>query len=251
MTIRSRRVPGTAAIIPTAGCALVVAALAFTSTPVAAQLPATITSRELLALSPLDLIRLVDERRPPPVSTDVKAGILARLPKEGEIHDLQDHERRKLAAVAPVLEAVQRGTVYAIKVIDVPYAFVGLHERTAVLITRSALNVLSEDELGAQIAHEAAHEYVHVEYGRAMAANQPGRLQDLELVCDVIATVTLRGIGREARSLADGIGRIEQFNFSRFGYKVDPGYPSLLLRRSVTLTLEKRLFQIAGSRKHY
>ena len=36
--------------------------------------------------------------------------------------------------LAPVLEVAQRESVYAIKVIDVPHAFVGLHARTVVLI---------------------------------------------------------------------------------------------------------------------
>ena len=64
------------------------------------------------------------------MSAVLKNRVLAGLPREGIVEDLDEQARRKLAAVAPVLEAVGRAPVYAIKVIDVPEAFVGLHART-------------------------------------------------------------------------------------------------------------------------
>ena len=165
------------------------------------------------------------------------------------VHNLDEGRRRKLAALAPVLEAAQRGSVYDIKVIDVPHAFVGLHARTVVLISRPALGLLSEDELRALVAHETAHEYVHAEYERATAEGRSGRLQDLELVCDIIAVMTLRTIGQEAWSLAAGIEKVLRFNHFHFGSEMDdPDYPSPLLRRSVMLGLEKRISLLAGRR---
>jgi Zn-dependent protease with chaperone function len=70
-----------------------------------------------------------------------------------------------------VLEAAQRASVYAVMVIDEPQARVGLNARTVVL-SRPALTLMSEEELQAVVAHETAHEYVHAEYERAMAAPQ-------------------------------------------------------------------------------
>jgi hypothetical protein len=212
-----------------------------TSTPAFAQLRSTISSEELVGMDPLALARLVDERRPPPVSAAFKAQVLAALPKEGQVEDLDERERRKLAGLAPVLEVAQRGSVYAIKIIDVPHAFVGLHERTAVLITRSALRFLSEDELRATLAHETAHEYVQDEYKRALAEDRRSRLQDLELVCDIIAVMTLRAIGQGARSLPAAIEKLQRFNWFHFGYETDPDYPDAMLRRSVVLAVEKRV----------
>ena len=81
-------------------------------------------------MDPLTLVRLVDERRPAPVSPAIRAQVLAELPKKGEVRDLDVGERRKLAEIALVLEVAQRQSVYAIKVIDVPHAFVGIHERS-------------------------------------------------------------------------------------------------------------------------
>ncbi len=99
------------------------------------------------------------------------------------------------------------------------------------------------------MAHETAHEYVHAEYERATAEGRSGRLQDLELVCDIIAVMTLRSIGQEAGSLVAGIEKLLRFNHFHFGSQIDdPDYPSALLRRSVMLTLEKRISLVAGRR---
>ena len=128
-----------------------------------------------------------------------------------------------------------------------PYAFVGLHARAVILISRPALGLMSDDELRALVAHETAHEYVHAEYERASAEGRNGRLQDLELVCDIIAVMTLRAIGQEAWSLAAGIEKLLRFNHFHFGSAMDdPDYPSSLLRRSVVLALEKRISRVAG-----
>ena len=236
-----------AAILHPARCGALVVAISVAGTPVAAQSPSATRSADLLALDPLALARLLDVKRPAPVPAAFRAQVLAGLPKQGEVHNLDDAEQRKLAALAPVLEAAQRGSVYAIKVIDVPHAFVGLHARTVVLISRPALRLMSEAELQALVAHETGHEYVDAEYERATVEGRSGRLRDLELVCDIIAVMTLHVIGQHAAwSLATAIEKLLHFNRFHFGSAIDdPDYPSSLLRRSVVLALEKRLSRVA------
>ena len=247
MTILTLLASGTAAIVHPARCGALVVTLALAGTSAAAQSLSTIRAGELLKMDPLALARFLDESRPAPVSAELKAQVLAGLPKEGIVEDLDDAARRKLAAVAPVLEAAERASVYAIKVIDVPHAYVGLHARTVVLISVPALRLMSEDELRAVVAHETAHEYVHAEYERS--TGRSGRLQDLELVCDIIAVMTLSAIGQEARSLPAAIEKLARFNTDHFGWEIDgPDYPTSLLRRSVILALEKRLSRVAGPR---
>ena len=224
-------------------------ALAAVGTSAAAQSLPTIRPDELLAMDPLALARLLDESRPIPVPPAVRAHVLASLPKQGVVENLDDGARRKLAALAPVLEAAHRGSVYAIKVIDVPQAFVGLHARSVVLISLPALRLMTEGELQALVAHEAGHEYVHTEYERATAAGSSGRLQELELVCDIIAVVTLHAIGQKASSLVAGIEKLLRFDRHHFGRDLEhPDYPSPLLRRSVMLRLERRISEAAGGR---
>jgi predicted Zn-dependent protease len=249
MTIHTLPTSGTAVIVHPARCAALVVALALAGSSAAAQSRSTIRSADLLAMDPLALARLLDESRPAPVSAAVRAHVLAGLPKKGEVQTFDDGERRKLAALAPVLEAAQRRSVYAIMVIDVPQAFVGLHARTVVFISRPVLGLMSEDELRAVVAHETGHEYIHAEYERATAEGHSGRLQDLELVCDIVAVMTLRAIGQEAWSLVAGIEKLLRFNRFHFGSEFDnPEYPSPLLRRSVVLALEKRILRVAGRR---
>lgn len=236
MTIRARSI------------ALAVA-LATVGTPASAQLVSTIRPDELVAMEPLALARLLDESRPVPVTPALRAHVLAGLPKQGVVENLDHGARRKLAALAPVLEAAQRGSVYAIKVIDVPQAFVGLHARAVVLISLHALRLLTEEELRAVVAHETGHEYVHAEYGRTMAAGRSERLQELELVCDIIAVVTLHAIGQKASSLVAGIEKLLLFERYHFGRDMEhPDYPSPLLRRSAVLRLEQRILDGAGGR---
>jgi Peptidase family M48 len=249
MTIHTLPTSGTAASVHPARCVALVVALALAGTSAAAQSLPSIRSGELLAMGPTALARFLDESRPAPVSATVRDEVLAGLPKRGEVHNLDDRERRKLAALAPVLEAVHRGSVYAIKVIDVPYAFVGLHARAVILISRPALAVMSENELRAVVAHETGHEYVHAEWERATAEGRTGRLQDLELVCDIIGVITLRAIGQGAWSLVAGIEKILRFNHFHFGREIDaPEHPSPLLRRSVVLALEKSISRVAEQR---
>jgi len=246
MAIGSFEASGIAAILHSARCGVFAGVLFSMSAPASAQLPANVTSEELLRMDPLALLRLVDERRPAPVPPAVRAQVLAELPSKGEVRDLSPSERRKLAALTPVLDVAQRRSVYAIKVIDVPHAFIGIHERSVILITRSALEVMSEDELRAALSHETAHEYVHGDYERARIDTRRGRLQDLELVCDIIAVLTLRAVGQEALALPAVIEKILRFNWSHFGYEMDPAYPDFLLRRSIILSLDKRLSRSLG-----
>ena len=128
-----------------------------------------------------------------------------------------------------------------------PQAFVGLHARAVVLISLQALRLLTEEELRALVAHETGHEYVHAEYERATAAGRNGRLQELELVCDIIAVVTLHAIGQKASSLVAGIEKLLRFDRHHFGRDMEhPDYPSPLLRRSVVLRLEQRISASRG-----
>jgi Peptidase family M48 len=246
MTIYTRLTSGTAIVHPSR-CGALVVALALAGTPAAAQSMFAIRSGELLAMDPVALARLLDESRPSPVTAAVRARVLADLPQQGQVQNLDDGARRKLAGLAPVLEAARRESVYVIKVIDVPQAFVGLHARTVILISLPALRLMTEDELRALVAHETGHEYVHAEYERATAEGRSGRLQDLELVCDIIAVMNLHAIGQKASSLVAGIEKLLRFERFHFGTEMDcPDYPSPLVRRSVVLALEKKISRGTG-----
>ena len=73
----------------------------------------------------------LDKSRPQPVAPEMKAIILASLPKEGRLQKFQEPLRRKLDSLEGVLRARQRQSVIEVHVFDSgskPFAFVGLYE---------------------------------------------------------------------------------------------------------------------------
>ncbi len=159
----------------------------------------------------------LDRSRPPSVSPEFKAAVLATLPSHGEIRNLKEPARRKLAAAVEILRMHQRDSVYEIKVIDVPNAFIGLHARTVLLISAAALNLLSVEELQASVAHEAGHEYIWAQYETARQRKDFERLQELEMYCDIVSVVTLRRAGIDPSRLISCFEELLRYTHERFG----------------------------------
>lgn len=190
-------------------------------------------SRNLLAMDPSAFVQFLKTARPEPVSAEDKARVLRSLPEEGEVTRLNAAARQKLAALVEVLRPNERVSVYAIKVIDVPQAAIGLHGRAVLLISESALTRLDADELQALLAHEIAHEYVWTERERAFQFADHSHLKDLELMCDGIAIVTLHGLGMDVSRLMSGVQKIGRFNRERFGTaNNEKDYPTIPQRQA-------------------
>lgn len=190
-------------------------------------------SRNLLAMDPSAFVEFLKTARPEPVSPEDKARVLSSLPEEGEVTRLNAAARQKLAAIVEVLRPNERVPVYAIKVIDVPQAAIGLHGRAVILISEAALSLVDADELQALVAHEVGHEYVWAERERSFRLADRSRLKDLELVCDAIAIVTMRGLGMDVSRLMTGVEKISRFNRERFGMaQNERDYPTVAERRA-------------------
>jgi peptidase M48-like protein len=188
---------------------------------------------DLLAMAPRAFAQWLHTARPTPVSAEEKARILASLPPEGEVTDLKVGDLTKLAGVRRVLHAMDRDSVYVVKVIDIPQAGVGLHARAVVLISETALGLLKTDELQAVAAHEIGHEYVWDEYARAVGLGDRNRTKELELVCDAIAIVTLSGLGVDPSRLISAVEKISRFNRDRLGMAFNErNYPTETERRA-------------------
>jgi hypothetical protein len=190
------------------------------------------------AQSPIDLALTrthsldLEHARPPAVTAAAKAAALASLPKEGEITKLEPLARRKLASLEPVLGLQQRQSVYAVKVIAVPQAYVGLHARAVVLISEPALNLLDGEELQAQVAHEIGHEYVWEQFETAKQRGDDRALQEMELFCDAVALLTLRAASVDPFRLITGLEKMVRFNRQRLGMaRNEDSYPSLSDRK--------------------
>jgi Peptidase family M48 len=152
--------------------------------------------------------------RPAPLSPAFRARVLASLPSEGELQPTAA-EQAKLAVIEPVLDFHGRKGTVEIKVIEVGHAFVGLHARTVLLLSRDALALLTPEEVQAVTGHELGHEYVWNEYQAAMAAEARPRMQELELVCDGIAVITLRALGLDPARLITAVTKMTRYNERR------------------------------------
>jgi hypothetical protein len=127
---------------------------------------------------------------------------------------------------------MEHGGTYEIKVISVPQAWTGLHERVVLLISRPALALLTSEELQALAAHEIGHEYLWESYRVAERQGDTKRLRELELACDAIAVLTLERIGVSTSHLTAGLEKVRQFNLQRFGWASnESSYPSPAARR--------------------
>jgi hypothetical protein len=217
---------------------LVLLALA-ASSALAGQDLAVSTPADLLAADPRRIADLLDAARPAPVAQAVRTRVLAGLPSAGEVTDLGPEEWRRLAALGPLLRATGREGVYSVKVIDVPQAAVAIHARVVVLVSRTALALLDAEELQALVAHEVGHEYVWTAYERAVASSDHARLQDLELLCDGIAAVTLRRLGLDPARLTSGLKKLGTFNQRRFAgaLRNRTHYPTDKRRREFVLAV--------------
>jgi hypothetical protein len=179
-----------------------------------------------------------DSIRPAPVSPAERAHVLATLPAEGEVADLDIVQRTKVAAVRRVLELHRREAVYVVKVVDVPQAAVALHARSVVLVSEAALDLLDAGELQALVAHEVSHEYFWSEYSRARRYDDRVRLRTLELLCDGVAIVTLRRAGGDAPQLIAALDKVVRYNRDRFGAALNEDhYPAIEERRRFSIRL--------------
>ena len=202
------------------------------------RLMALTTSQNLGATAGGAIARFLEIARPAAVSADDKRRVLASLPPEGTVTNLDTAERQKLMALTRLLRAAERASVYEINVIDVPQAVVGIHGRTVILISAPALALVDAQELQALVAHEVGHEYLWAEREQAFRLGDSSRLKDVELMCDGLAIVMLRPLGIDGFRLMAALEKISRFNRERFGKANNEGdYPTLAERRAFARTI--------------
>ena len=184
--------------------------------------------------------------RPAPIDVRQRTQIIAALPTQGEIRPGKA-DLRKMSLAREVLEYDGRLGLIPIKIIDVAQAFVGLHERTVILVSANALRLVNNEEFAALIAHELGHEYVWTEYQSALQRGDHHAIQVLELRCDGIAVLILRHFGLSADRLIRAAEMLTWYNQER---KLDGNwrnYASREDRRALIRTVEKLPWAIADA----
>jgi hypothetical protein len=170
-------------------------------------------------------VEILRSLRPAPASDTERIRALAEVDPESVL--LPDaSERRKLDALEAVLIYHERLHVIEIKLIDVPMAVVGLHDRAVILISRPALRLLSVSELQATVAHEMGHEYFWGDdYAVLRERHDTEALEVLELKCDGVAVLTLVALRLDPANLSRAIEKIGRFNEVPNARWRNNGYP--------------------------
>jgi hypothetical protein len=153
-------------------------------------------------------------RRPDPLDRDSRAEVLGNLPRYGELGPSRS-ELAKIAEAERMLEYSARKGVITVKVIDLGYAFTGLHNRTVLLVSRKQLAILGPDEFAALVAHEIGHDYDWDLYWTALTGKDHARRQELELRADGLAVLTLCGMGLDPERLVSAVLKTVSYNDGR------------------------------------
>jgi hypothetical protein len=165
-------------------------------------------------------------RRPPPPAS-VRAWVIKNLPGEGILTPTAQ-ETAKLQALLPLLAFHGRERDMELRLITAGgLAFVGLHARTVLLISRETLRLLDTDELLTIGGHELGHDYLWHEYADAQRENNTRRLQELELRCDGFALITMASLRVDPERLVSAATKLARYNERMFGKLIDPRYVPL------------------------
>jgi hypothetical protein len=174
--------------------------------------------------------------RPAAVSADRKARSLAMVRKEDLIEPSAERQA-KLDALRPVLAYLERDVVIEVKILRLGLAWAGFLEGAAVLVSEEAVDLLTAEELQAVVAHELAHEYFSDEYEAARNGKRYDTVKEIELRCDAISIVTIRGLRLDAGALLAGVAKLTKFN-ERHGFPNSPNLaPSVEERTNFSLAI--------------
>jgi Peptidase family M48 len=169
---------------------------------------------------------LIQLRRPAPPPI-FRAKVMKDLPKEGNLAPTAQ-EAVKLAIIPVVLAFHGRKDDMEFRLVAGDgLAFAGLEQRTVLLITREALELLDSDELMAVAAHELGHDYVWDEFEEAQKRGDNRRLQELELRCDGIAVITMDRLRVDIARLVSAATTLRRHNQRVFGKTHDGRYVPL------------------------
>jgi hypothetical protein len=206
-------------------------------------------ARPCSAAEPADLVERLEHLGPlPRIDPVIKQQVIASLPREGEVKSLNVEYRKKLESVARVVNMHGLDSDHLFKVVESPQARVAIHARFVVLITDTALRLLTPSQLQAIVAHEIGHDYVWEEYEDARNRHDWHRVRELELFCDAVAVFTLVRMAVPPSTLIDALRTIVASD-EHNGVVVDTtrnSHPSLVERSRFSKELTKRLSSNLG-----
>jgi hypothetical protein len=161
----------------------------------------------------------------PKATVRVPEEVLDHLIREGdEYRDLQ-------ATLRPMLEfyGLEGRVLPVLFQSDMPV--VGSSAPNGLMISTRALALLGKEELRGVVAHELCHLVVTDVFRAAIDAQDYRTLRIIELFCDAGAAATMQSLGRDPRSVINGLLKLQQVLEMEFGERDVAGkHPTMSTR---------------------
>ena len=169
--------------------------------------------------------------RPAAVSAEKKARSLAMVRKE-DVIEPSAKRQAKLDALHPVLEYLERDTGIEVKILRLRLGWAGSLGGATVLVSEEAIDLLTAEELQAVVAHELAHEYFADEYEAARHDMRYDTVKEIELRCDAVSIITMKGLRLDSGALLSGVAKLTKFN-ERRGFANNPNLVPSVEERTI------------------
>jgi hypothetical protein len=191
-----------------------------------------------------DYLRMI---RPARVSAILRERLVASIEKNAIVSPSVQRQA-KLDALRVILAYHDRIGL-EVKILSLRMAWAGFLEGAAVVISETAIDILSTEELQAVVAHELGHEYFAAEYDRARKNNQYDKVKEVELRCDGVALITMKSLGLNPNSFLSGVSRLTKFN-EEHGARSNPDLMTSLDERMRFCQAMIKLVEISFSKPH-
>ena len=154
----------------------------------------------------------LQQLRPGLPSAAYRRMVIDTLPQQGNLVPTW-REIAKLSSIRPIVAYHGLGQDFELRVVMLRgEAFIGLHARSVLLITRETLDLVDELQLQALVAHELGHDYVWEQYEAARKLRDDRAIQQLELLCDGIAVIALLRLSVDPEHLISAVTAVTQHN---------------------------------------
>jgi Zn-dependent protease with chaperone function len=162
--------------------------------------------------------------RPEAVSQSNKALLMKDLPLVNAGNRIHDERQIGLlrARLDRTLKLFERDQVMELIIFRNPQPIVYTKPGVVLVISTEILKIAGNDDaLVGVVAHELAHEYVAMDFLKALQSGNLPRIRELELFCDAVAVVVLLDLGFDPAQYAQVLRSIA--NYSKAAEELNNG----------------------------
>ena len=148
--------------------------------------------------------------RPSALDPEARRQISARLPPMDV--EVSAPMRARVAAADRIFDIADRHGAIDVRFCQGRQAQTALYFRTSILVSVPTMNLLSDQEFAAAVAHELAHDYDWDTYWQAVTRRDNGRMMMLELRADALAVLMLEEAQISPERLVSAVTKMTRWN---------------------------------------